>query len=96
MSSDKREIDLGKQAIEKWGVNTQYEMLIEECSEVILAVQKFKRHGGEDRYHDILEEVADVEIMINVIREMVGHQRIDGIKSHKLDKLEKHLNNDSI
>jgi len=35
--------DLYKAAIEKWGVVSQVEMAVEECSELIQAIQKVKR-----------------------------------------------------
>lgn len=35
--------EIYKQALEKWGVNSQIEMAVEECSELIQAIQKVKR-----------------------------------------------------
>lgn len=56
-----------RQAITKFGLETQTRQLMEECGELIRAANHFLRSEGKD--HDIaenyIEEIADVFIMIN-------------------------------
>lgn len=54
------------QAIQKWGVEAQMEMVIEECLELALALQKLKRKRGnlEEKTKAVVDEIADVRIII--------------------------------
>lgn len=54
------------QAINKWGVEAQMEMVIEECLELALALQKLKRKRGnlEEKTKAVVDEIADVRIII--------------------------------
>ena len=45
-----------------YGVSSQLDMLVEECSELITAVQKVKR-GQAYAFDNFVEELADVSIM---------------------------------
>ena len=79
-------------AIEKWGWNSQIEMLIEECSEVIQAIQKYKRIPDYDRYFNICEKIADVQIMIAQIETSADYKDlISHVRDLKLLKLRKLL-----
>ena len=55
------EIVTCKLAVEKFGPQSQIDMAIEECSELVNALCKFRR----DRVGtiDVVTEIADVEIM---------------------------------
>lgn len=58
-----------KRAVEKWGWESQFNMLIEECAELIKAVRKVDRAGGNvekmgKALNAFCEEIADVKIMI--------------------------------
>ena len=57
--------------VAKWGVRSQIEMVIEELSELILAIQKWKRDPCERQVHDIASEVADVELMLGQLQYMM-------------------------
>lgn len=47
--------------IDQYGVSSQIDMCIEECSELINAIQKYKRDRvGVDA---LIDEIADVKIM---------------------------------
>ena len=63
--------EICKQAVYKFGIDFQYDMLIEECSELIQACIKVKRGGGT---LNLIEEVADVENMIMQIKYIVDEK----------------------
>lgn len=52
------------QAILKWGEDSQMEMIVEECAELIQAIQKYKRKPSSETIEHIAEELADVQIML--------------------------------
>ena len=58
--------ELLHQAINKWGVDAQIEMVIEECLELAVALQKLKRKRGdhEQKLLAVIDEIADVRIII--------------------------------
>ena len=58
-----KKIEFYKKAIEAWGNDFLYDMMIEESAELIHAIQHFKRHK-EGSFTEMLSEVADVEILI--------------------------------
>jgi hypothetical protein len=62
--------DLCNQAVKKWGVFSQLDMVVEECAELIKAVQKYKRKPSDETKRNIHEECADVLLMINQIEFM--------------------------
>lgn len=65
MSNNVLERTLYKDALHKWGLSSQLDMLVEECGELIVAVQKLHRYGKTAKRVDaVLEELADVSIMI--------------------------------
>lgn len=68
--------------LEYYGFEKQQEMLIEECSELILSVQKSKRYGT-DISDNFLEELGDVLIMTEQI--------MLSLTSEKLEKLERSM-----
>jgi NTP pyrophosphatase (non-canonical NTP hydrolase) len=97
---------IAKKAIKKFGIKSQMEMLVEECSELILAVQKLKRAKNKSkvyklevaelsqRYNNFLEEMADVSIMILQFRlsdDKMNEQFIKHFNS-KIQRLEKRIN----
>ena len=77
-------------AIKQWGIDAQLDMLVEESSELILAVQhmKRKRCGWEK----VAEEIADVKIMSEQISLVIGEEKVDEYYNQKLERLEKRLN----
>jgi len=87
-----------EEALDVWGEDSQIEQLIEECSELILALQKLKRHRRfnqgkrEDRINDVLEEIADVKIMIRQIELIFPNEEVKKYEDLKLARLRKRLN----
>ena len=87
-----------EEALDVWGEDSQIEQLIEECSEIILALQKLKRNRRfnltderEQRIEDVLEEIADVKIMIRQIELIFSPESVAKYEQIKLDRLRKRL-----
>lgn len=88
--------ELLHEAINKWGVDAQVEMIIEECLELALALQKLKRKRGdrEEKILVVIDEIADVRIVIEQAIIIFGdpnkkiHERID----FKMNRLKERLN----
>lgn len=84
-------------AVKRWGKQSQIEMAIEECAELIKALQKLKRAGEENPNEfflikDVCGEIADVEIMMQQLKMIFPIQIIEDIKGEKIERLEKRLN----
>lgn len=77
-----------QKVIDKWGVNAQLVMVVEECSELIKEITKEFRGGSRN----IIEEIADVEIMVEQLRVIYGVENVDKIKGQKLKRLYRRLN----
>lgn len=56
-------------AIERWGMDAQMWMVVEEMSELMKEICKARR--GKDNKEDIADEIADVTIMLEQLRLMV-------------------------
>ena len=86
------DLSILKQAIYKWGMDAQCEMIIEECLELGLALQKFKRSGNKDqKYANIIDEIADVTIMITQAHQMFPRDRIQERIDFKINRLTERL-----
>lgn len=72
-------------ARDKWGVEPQIDMLVEECAELIAETNRFRRKRVD--ISSWLEELADVEIMIEQMRVIFSSEVIDKIKRKKLTRL---------
>lgn len=81
---------LYQKVMDKWGVDAQLNVAIEELSELIKEICKDKRdYGIPDQ---IAEEVADVEIMCEQLRFIYDFdEAVDKWKAYKLKRLEKRL-----
>ena len=72
METTKELKDLLQQATDKWGEQSQLDMLGEESSEVIHALFKIKREGNfKSKYDNLHEEVADLILVLLGIEETV-------------------------
>lgn len=72
---------LAKDAVDKWGLDLQMILLMEECAELIQACSKYQRirNGGEptektnkEALANIADEIADVFIMLYEIEQVLG------------------------
>lgn len=87
ISSSMSKKSIYKAAVEKWGIELQFIMVIQEFAELIKAITNvFRRRGRVD---DLLEELADAEIMIEQMRYLYREhdKRFSQIKQAKLDRL---------
>ena len=74
-----------RSALEKWGVEAQYDQTIEECAELIAALKHFKRDKVDE--DQIISELADVTLMIGQLTWMFGEERVKAAVARKLEKL---------
>lgn len=87
-----------KRAVDKWGNESQMNMMTEEIGELLQAISKFRRaHDKSDEvkqkaFDHVCEEVADVENMINQFRYMFDADLIDKYKEEKLERTLNKLN----
>lgn len=58
--------EIYRAAVDKWGHNSQFEMVVKECAELIAALKRLQRNRTD--LMPLLEEIADVEIMSGQMR----------------------------
>lgn len=86
------------QCFEKWGVNAQLDMIVEECSELIKSCMKIKRAIGKDislKEKDLINEGVDVYLMVGQLKFITSAYDFD-IRNqwlNTLNKKVKRLNN---
>ena len=80
-------------AIERWGIDAQCEMIIEECLELALALQKMKRLRGDKdkKYANTIDEIADVKIMIRQAERIFDSKLINQRVDFKMNRLKERL-----
>jgi len=99
LMDEKERFELYKRAIYKWGPDPQFRQLQEELAEFIsdcaILIAKIN-HADRGRVDvaELAEEVADVEIMIEMVRAMIGDQKVSEFKEMKLERLRKRLEKD--
>lgn len=84
------EFNIFKNAIDVYGIEPQFNMVFEECGELINALAKFIR--GRNQKNDVITELADVSIMIGQMAYFFGYDDFMKEKEFKLERLEKKLN----
>ena len=91
------------QALNKYGAETQENILIEEMSELTKALLKYRRAGKNNEYNlrecenNIIEEIADVEICLEY--PIIAHsltrpdfrEEIERVKEYKLKRMIKRM-----
>ncbi|MFA5670814.1 MAG: hypothetical protein WC967_16400 [Balneolaceae bacterium] len=75
-----------RDALNKWGLDSQLDMMAEECAEFIVALNQYRR--GRIPVEELLSEIADVSVMSDEMRVFF---EIDAIKQEKIARLEKLL-----
>ena len=76
--------------IDKWGIEAQYEQMVEECAELIAALKHFQR--GKIDQQTVIDELADVTLMVGQLTWMFGQDTVDQAIQDKLIKLDILLN----
>lgn len=72
-------------AMDRWGLNLQLMILIEECGELVQAAAKYQS-GRTGSPKDLIAEIADVSIMIDQMRSKWGKE-IDVVRAQKIARL---------
>ena len=100
---DENAIRILNQALNKYGAETQENILIEEMSELTKALLKYRRAGKNNEYNlrecenNIIEEIADVEICLEY--PIIAHsltrpdfrEEIERVKEYKLKRMIKRM-----
>ena len=63
--------DYAWQALRQFGEETQWNMIIEEGLEFLLAVQDYRRGVKQNTREHLIEELADLLLVTDQLREMV-------------------------
>lgn len=88
-ASRTEERQLCEAALVTWGEESQLDMAIEECAELIAAIQQQRR--GRVARQEVAAEVADVEIMCQQLRVVLGDDAVDNAKHLKFERLRSYL-----
>jgi hypothetical protein len=80
-----------KQAIGTLGIDSQVDMAIEECSELIVALEHWKRGRCAEDHSDIITEIADVKIMCDQLSIVFGEMQVDLERGRKVKRLKERL-----
>ena len=74
-----------KAAVDKWGIHSQYDMMREEATELLLELARMarKRHNHEK----ILEELVDTYIMLHEMIYIYGEKEFERMIKIKLNKM---------
>jgi NTP pyrophosphatase (non-canonical NTP hydrolase) len=81
--------DVLKAAVKKYGYNTQFNQLIEECAELIVEINHLKR--GKKDLLPLLEELVDVRIMLDQMDIIFDRSLIEKIKERKIKRLAQYI-----
>ena len=78
-----------EQALKQWGAELQFDMVVEECAELIHAINAYKR--GRATADQVLDEIADVQIMLNQMRVVFGMTETHVVYHRQLNRLYERL-----
>lgn len=91
---NEKELELYREAMEKWGLELQIGVLAEECVELakpcLKMVRQLKVNGyyNDEVHRSLLEEIADVQIMLNQLYfGYLSPNDLDAIEAIKQAKL---------
>lgn len=80
--------ELYQKAIEKWGLEAQFNMAVEECAELIVEIQHNKRNRNS--LVNIIEEAVDVYNCVKQIRTL-DPELFDYKEKEKMERLKDRL-----
>ncbi|SDX41637.1 hypothetical protein [Eubacterium barkeri] len=84
-------------AIEKYGIEAQSDVAIEEMAELIQAIVKFRRYGKSENateyLDEVIEEKEDVKIMMDQLDLIYGDSR--EMRDWKVNRLSRRLEDQS-
>lgn len=84
-----------EEAIAKFGVPAQVDMLIEEMAELTHSLLKWRRGKLDPKLTNVCEELVDVEIMLAQIKTGLDINLIGEFRTAKLTRLRELLNKKS-
>ena len=92
---DYHEQELYKKALQYWGRHAQIDMMIEEASELIVALQHYKRYllnhpineYNREYGEHVCEEIADTQIMLNQMKLIFSKADVAKYRYKKLERL---------
>lgn len=76
-------------AVDIFGPDSQINMAIEECAELIDSLCKFRR--GRNEAIDVVTEIADVQIMCEQLAYMFGPKTVVDERKRKIKRLQERL-----
>jgi NTP pyrophosphatase (non-canonical NTP hydrolase) len=79
-------------ALQKYGVDAQDDIAIEEMSELTKAIIKNRRYRNFETYENLCEELADVLIMMEQLLMSLDGDKVQGYINSKIERLEKRIN----
>ena len=79
-------VEIYKQALIKWGYQSQVGMLFEEMGELLQALNKYDRKKAT--LAEVVDELADVQIMVEQMAVVYGREIVHKRKIEKLIRLE--------
>jgi hypothetical protein len=82
-----------QRAIERWGINLQSLVAIEEMSELTKEISKATRNSvllNRQESMELIEEIADVEIMLEQLKWWIptANKEVESYKKSKLKRLQ--------
>lgn len=83
--TDEEKRALLRRAVSLWGTMAQWNMVVEETSEMNAMINRVRR--GRATTDQLAEEVADATIMLEQARLMVGEGLVDRYIDKKLERL---------
>ncbi len=81
-----------------WGRIAQYDQMIEEMGELIVAINKYKRKclygeykGNKEVEDNLVEELADVKMCLEQLSIFAGEDKVEHMLDVKLNKLKQEI-----
>jgi len=86
--------EIYRAALDRWGIEAQYDQAVEECAELIAVLKHFRRGKVDEKA--VIDELADVSLMLGQLTYMLGPRKVEGAIEEKLKKLKGLLDSDGI
>ena len=80
---------LSEKALDKWGIEHQVNIAIEELSECIDALCKHRR--GRNTAKDVAGEIADLIIVTEQMKQITGEELVEVELDRKLNRLARYI-----
>lgn len=84
-----KQLDLYDRALNRYGIDAQKLMVVEECGELLNALAKLSR--GRASVEELITELADVHIMVEQMALNYGWAEFQEEKERKLERLQQRL-----